>query len=523
MRTIWHSLIWKEWHEHKWKLVAITSILCGVTLLIVPRLPHDLSADYFLTYFAMLPLGLFIGAAAASGERSRRTEAFLQALPVPLWRVGLHKAVSGLLTLITAISLTFLFVFGCLIWKLGGLPDNEILTKAWTQFPPPSIVSNWFLSAPITVCLAAASLFAWTVAAGAKGTDEVSAGARAAIAIIGWWVLLAAVAKWIEQTFGVTVVSAFFEGNRKLVAAVFAISPGSAGAVFPKWESITSWAGSILPVVVGVAFHLGLIAIFVIRFGRVTGRPRSWPTAMATASPETWPRAPWNSQTGAIVWKQFRESTPIVGVGLAGALGFAAISAVTSWHDVLQHPSMIAEVIAGATIVIGIFVTLVVGIGVSYSDAGRSLNEFWRSRPINPDLWYWSKCASGLLILLFATLLPAAPAYLLDPRPDNPPYIVLAICGGLTSSYLAAVAVTSVVRHAVYSAILSIATLWAGYLIVWLGVSTVHRLLAHEPVFQSLEEHPSVPLMVTGLTSVAIAVTLFGWLAVRYDWGRKHS
>ena len=27
MRTIWQSLAWKEWHEHKWKLVSITAIL----------------------------------------------------------------------------------------------------------------------------------------------------------------------------------------------------------------------------------------------------------------------------------------------------------------------------------------------------------------------------------------------------------------------------------------------------------------------------------------------------------------
>ena len=35
MRTIWHSLAWKEWHEHKWKLAALTAVLCGVNALLL--------------------------------------------------------------------------------------------------------------------------------------------------------------------------------------------------------------------------------------------------------------------------------------------------------------------------------------------------------------------------------------------------------------------------------------------------------------------------------------------------------
>ena len=32
MNTIWYSLAWKEWHEHKWKLAAIVATLWGVAL-----------------------------------------------------------------------------------------------------------------------------------------------------------------------------------------------------------------------------------------------------------------------------------------------------------------------------------------------------------------------------------------------------------------------------------------------------------------------------------------------------------
>ena len=46
----------------------------------------------------IVPLAIFVGLGTAAGERSRGTLAFLQALPVPMWRVALHKLIAGLLT-----------------------------------------------------------------------------------------------------------------------------------------------------------------------------------------------------------------------------------------------------------------------------------------------------------------------------------------------------------------------------------------------------------------------------------------
>ena len=68
MRTIWLSLAWKEWHEHKWKLAALTAVLCGanafVLYLINPDKRQDLfDAIYFMAIGCAIPLALFIGAA----------------------------------------------------------------------------------------------------------------------------------------------------------------------------------------------------------------------------------------------------------------------------------------------------------------------------------------------------------------------------------------------------------------------------------------------------------------------------
>ncbi len=32
MRTVWQSLVWKEWHEHKWQLAALAAVLSSIAM-----------------------------------------------------------------------------------------------------------------------------------------------------------------------------------------------------------------------------------------------------------------------------------------------------------------------------------------------------------------------------------------------------------------------------------------------------------------------------------------------------------
>src|SRR5262249_33568287 len=128
---------------------------------------------------------------------------------------------------------------------------------------------------------------------------------------------------------------------------------------------------------------------------------------------------------------------------------------------------------------------------------------------------------TGLFVLICSLFVPAVIAAGSIPQDARQGETILTFIVAGLAVYIAAVTVTWIVRHAVYSAILSIALLYAATFAVWLGVSAIDRLVAHQPIFEALKESPSPELMVTGLTSVAVAVALLGWLAVRYDWGRK--
>src|SRR3972149_3351379 len=112
MRSVWHSLAWKEWQEHKWKLASIVAILWGVTalaLLMAGQEMFDLALG--LLFLSIVPLAVFVGLGAAANERSSGTLPFLQSLPVPMWRVALSKLLFGLLTIIAPIVLTVLLFY----------------------------------------------------------------------------------------------------------------------------------------------------------------------------------------------------------------------------------------------------------------------------------------------------------------------------------------------------------------------------------------------------------------------------
>ena len=174
-------------------------------------------------------------------------------------------------------------------------------------------------------------------------------------------------------------------------------------------------------------------------------------------------------------------------------------------------------------VAIGYVVALIVGIGVCFYDVGPSLNDFWRSRPINPNSWFWIKFTTGFIILVVALYLPILLTIItIHPRPiqllaaDK----VLPICTAHFALFAAAAAMTCLTRQAVYGAILSIPALYAGVFVYW--------ILLHLAGVFNLAQRPPSRLQLMSAAQVAcgffltfITTTALAWLAMRYDWGKK--
>src|SRR3954471_11365992 len=172
MRTIWQSLAWKEWHEHKWKFVSMTTILCGVVALVMnfanekDRMPMAGG----LLMVIVVPLAVFAGLASAAGESSRQTLPFLQSLPTSLRQVAAVKLLAGILAIFAAIFFAASLIY---IWSLAA---NTSYETAFAAVNRSTVTGSWFADVLLMAGAMSASFYLWTAAAGINRSDEVSAG-----------------------------------------------------------------------------------------------------------------------------------------------------------------------------------------------------------------------------------------------------------------------------------------------------------------------------------------------------------
>ena len=62
MRTIWRSLLWREWHEYKWKLAALAAIMFSLQLFEMIEDPGLATPQIFVWVLSGAPGAFFAGA-----------------------------------------------------------------------------------------------------------------------------------------------------------------------------------------------------------------------------------------------------------------------------------------------------------------------------------------------------------------------------------------------------------------------------------------------------------------------------
>jgi hypothetical protein len=507
MKTIWSSLIWKEWHEHKWKLAAIAAVICGATTVSLFAGDGDeFGLAFAMMLFCTIPLSIFVGLSSAASERSRSTMPYLQSLPAPTRQVTAVKLGWGLVTVVVPVLLACGILFFLRIaFDLLGVkyrsPDAIIGLQAG-----PFQTGSYFLDAAFIGAIIAASAYIWAAATGVNRKDEVSAGAVALSCIIGW---SAAVILLLYN------LGDLDRGLNALSAAGFSVIPGGVTMLLGQGAPV-SFGLLVLGFGVAAAVHVALAAFYVIRFGRTTEREVTSPrVARKIARSDEWLRPPMKTPLQALVWKQLRESVPIVLAGLAVIVGTALVGYAMNTSEMTTF----AEAYFQMTIVLGCVVALVAGIGVALQDVGPQLSTFWRSRPINPSLWFVAKCVTGLGVVLMAIYLPLFIIYVV--RDVSPDWELLSVVPLLhTAVYAAAVSLTCIVRHAVYAAVLSI-----GLVVAMSATGALSWRLAKWAgwVSESYRSYEAVALfsIVAAFVFCILTCTILGWLAMKNDWGWK--
>lgn len=508
MNSIWLSLLWKEWCEQRWKMAALTaSFVLGQALLLTLFLadhPHEIAEPLIMTLGFCLSAycilaGTFVGMTVAAGENSHKTMRFLQSLPMPMWQAGLIKLLIAVITvslpILAAIGLVWLFS----IIYVGGTHEVVRAVAQAIRLTNPTVrpweISNWFVIQAAAGVLGASSLLLWISAGGVNRSDEVRAGA------VGF---LAVCASWMFVAYGINFTEKHdFYGGEQATKLLAVALPGGPAIVGTN-AAMRSDYGFVTQMLVGIMGHAGVLWWFLKQYARTSVLPNvSRGTFISDFFRLKLVHFPMRSGTGAIVWKQFRESGPLALFAVIGIL--AVIGYIYFFEGQDLSIADLSGALGVTTLIVAGFVTLAAGIGVLIEDYSPGVNNFWRSRPINPHVWFATKYFSGLLVLLVAF----GPLVLLARWLGNWGWgtfqdVSFAIILFLMI-YTLSLAAYALVRQPIYAAVLTV----AGYLFFGFGFS----------MYQNKGW-----LWAVGLATcliIQILATLLAWQAVIRDWGWK--
>ncbi len=182
-------------------------------------------------------------------------------------------------------------------------------------------------------------------------------------------------------------------------------------------------------------------------------------------------------------------------------------------------------------IYLGALTTMVIGVGVFLRDLEAGVHTFWRSRPIEPNSWFWIKFSTGLAIVGLTFLLPMliAPKFVSENQFRTPNggseirWIQMIAAATIVAAYSIAVATTCLTRSAVFATVLTMAGLYVGAMVPVL-VTYAYRWLSSpvRPAF-TFEDSEMRQLILAGMLPLAAVSMVVGWLAVRNDWGRPNG
>ncbi|HEY4259074.1 MAG TPA: hypothetical protein VGM98_02890 [Schlesneria sp.] len=239
-------------------------------------------------------------------------------------------------------------------------------------------------------------------------------------------------------------------------------------AVVPGNFAITlgygEWDGSIYtdldlaplilgPLIVNVLITLGLGTLFARRYGCrpdlsrsvTTGRIAIWKRRLSGLLPQLGFRGP--GQIGALVWLNTRQSVSLCLIGLVMA-GLITCVSLSEFRAQASLAAQFAGELPSSTWIVGYLWGAIVAVAIFSSELKSGLEQFWRSRPISPARWFWTKFIVGLAALLITLdIIPALLAKSSSYQSDRGPVgIAFAACIPLLHTMIYALTVAVICR-----------------------------------------------------------------------------
>ena len=404
MSPEFRSLLMKEWAERRslfrmGLVLALVFLGYCIAYEIEYRTRSLIASVYQTSVMFSSMAAVLLAMSTATGEYTRRTLNFSASLPVSLRSVAWARLIGAWGCLVTPIVMRAVFVtlsLACGVIERAGLrsdtvrlPDRPSLTII------EAIGFLWTTTAIAVVATLQPSTLLSLI--GTRCRNEGTVGCLGAIVVL--------------------FTLAFTAIRRSLDSMGWYLLSDWIGSVVPQSMAI-SWGygdldGStytdleLAPLIVGP-----LLACLLITLGLAVGFARCYgcrldASAQSAKTRQRWlPRVTipalltrfrfrWPGRFAALMWLNARQSVPFCLAGLT----IAVLIALMPLFEEGNRMTLAGE-LPSTTWFVGTLWAAIVAVGVFSSELKPGLEHFWRSRPISPGTWFWTKFAVGLMAVV---------------------------------------------------------------------------------------------------------------------------
>ncbi len=479
-----NSLWWKEWRESRRILVIF---IAWMTLAVCYAI------DYQLGPHVRTPLGHFSGLAliytffaaivlavrTSHGERTDGTIAFSAALPVSLRCMATVRIVSAALTL----AVPIVIAAGILALALAGGLVEQVESRLPGYLTPLEHLG----SVTAIAILGGVELLLVLSLLGCYLRSQAQIGLVGAVIAFGSFIALGVFSKldpypWVRVIYGALLPQALVMpwGSGHERGGFYYTNPGFQ---YYTDHEVAHYRWIVMSLSV---FVLALIGwLFVTRYGALRGsRARAKARRFRIAFPPILSRIPIRlpGRLLAMIWLELRQAMPLATCGFLLAVLMAIAIALLGVRSEFSSGPSLLRALPDSMVIVGMLWPVVVGSSLYSADLGSGLGAFRRSRPISPDLWFWTKFVVGLAavvgVLDGVTMLVSWKA----PRAENPTLLTWAYVGCIpiihALNYALAVAGTCWIRRPAIGGILAI----VGYNVLGVAISAFPITSRLEPM-----------------------------------------
>jgi hypothetical protein len=395
-----NSLLWKQWRETRGILAISTA---WMTIAACYAIAYELGYHYraVVGHFSgwALLYSLFAAVVLAMrtshGERTDGTIAFSAALPISMRRIGTARIVSAITTLgiplVIAASILSIALASGLVEQAGprlGRPYTQ-LPQRETAALPTSLEQLWSIAA--IAILGGVELLLLLSLLGCYLRSQAQTGLMGAVMALGS--LIAGCALWVgDPNAWAQLIYGILLPQSLAIQWSYGDDPGyytDHELAQYRWIAM----GLSLPVL-AIIGHL-----FVMRYGALRGS--STPVKrrhFRISLPPVLARIPIRlpGRLAAMIWLELRQSMPLAAFGLLLGVLMSIATVLTELQHGYSLGTSVLMDLPNNMFAVAMLWAVVVGSGLYAADLDSGLGAFWRSRPISPGLWFWTKFVVGL-------------------------------------------------------------------------------------------------------------------------------